>query len=286
VAEAHDGHGVAPGAFWSGIITFGLVSIPVDLYSAHRPKAVSLRLVDRHGTALHRRYFCPTDQQPVDRDELVRGYEIEEGRYIVVEDEELEALAPKKSREIDLRCFVALADLAPVYFQHAYFLLPAGGVDKAYRLLAEIMQRSGRAGIATFVLRAREHVVAIIPAGGLLRAETLLFADEIREPAAVGLPPLEKAPAAKVKRLRQAMKKLRKKEFDPDLVRDRHAHRILELVQRKLAAGEDVATKPAEPAETEGAEIIDLMAIIKERFSQPAPSPRKGGRSEGGRRGG
>jgi DNA end-binding protein Ku len=286
VAEAHDGHGVAPGAFWSGIITFGLVSIPVDLYSAHRPKAVSLRLVDRHGTALHRRYFCPRDHQPVGRDELVRGYEIEEGRYIVVEDEELEALAPKKTREIDLRCFVDLAELDPVYFQHAYFLLPAGGVDKAYRLLAEIMQRSGRAGIATFVLRGREHVVAIISAGGILRAETLLFADEIRAPEAVGLPPLEKAPAAKVKRLRQAMKKLLKKEFDPDLLRDRHAHRILELVQQKLAAGEDVAAKAAEPAESESAEIIDLMAIIKERFSQqPAPSPRKGGRSQGGRRG-
>lgn len=262
-------HASPIGAFWSGTITFGLVSIQVDLYSAHRPKAAALRLVDQHGTALHRRYVCPRDHQPVGRDEIVRGYEIEEGRYIVVSDEELEALEPKKSREIDLRCFVDIADLDPVYFQHAYFLLPAGAVNKAYRLLAAIMERSGRAGIATFVLKEREHVVAILAQGGILRAETLLFADEIRAPEAVGLPPLGKAPAAKVKRLRQEMKKLLQKEFDPNLLRDRHAHQLVDLVQRKLAAGEDVVAKPAPAEESEGAEIIDLMEIIKKRFKQP-----------------
>ncbi|MBI4791945.1 MAG: Ku protein [Deltaproteobacteria bacterium] len=258
-------HGAPAGAFWAGAITFGLVSIQVDLYSAHRPRAAALRMIDRHGTPLHRRYFCPLDHQPIAADAIVRGYEIEEDRFILVSDEELEALEPKKSREIDLRSFVDVAELDPVSFQHAYFLLPAGGVNKAYRLLAEIMEKSGRAGIATFVMREREHLVAIIAEGGILRAETLRFADEIRAPEAGGLPPLEKAPAAKVKQLRQEIKKLLQNEFDQNLLHDSHAHRLRKLVQRKLKAGADVVEKPAE---AEGAEIIDLMAIIKSRFQQ------------------
>jgi len=258
-------HPAPGGAFWSGAITFGLVSIQVDLYSAHRPKTAALRMVDQSGTPLQRRYFCPRDHKPVGGYDIIRGYEIEEGRYIVVTDAELEELEPEKSREIDLRSFVDLADVDPAYFQHAYFLIPAGSVNKAYRLLAEIMERSGRAGIATFVMKEREHLVAIIAEGGILRAETLRFADEIRSPEDIGLPPLEKAPAAKVKRLRREIKKLRRNEFDPTLLHDRHAHRLLDLVRRKVKTGKDVVAKPPE-AEGEGAEIIDLMEIIKNRF--------------------
>jgi DNA end-binding protein Ku len=272
-------HATPSGAFWSGTITFGLVSIRVDLYSAHRPKAASLRMVDRNGSPLHRRYFCPRDRKPVEGEEIVRGYEIEEGRYIVVADEELEAMAPDKSREIDLRSFVDVAELDPAYFQHAYFLVPSDAVSKAYRLLAEIMEKSGRVGIATFVMREREHLVAIIAEGGILRAETLRFADEIRSPEAVGLPPLEKVPAAKVKELWQEIKKLFRQEFDPNLLRDRHAHRLLDLVRQKLEAGEDVVEMPAEEA-AEGAEIIDLMEIIKKRFKRAVAAPKGGGRGK------
>ena len=260
-------HDEAGGAFWSGTITFGLVSIQVDLYSAQRPKNAALRMVDPHGTPLHRRYFCPRNHRPLASREIVRGYEVEEGRYIVITDEELEALEPKKSREIDLRSFVDATELDPVYFAHAYFLLPAGSVNKPYRLLAEIMERSGKAGIATFVMREREHLVAILAERGILRAEILRFADEIRAPAEIGLPSLATAPAAKVKLLRQAIKKLRHNEFDPDLLRDPHRKRLLDLVRHKLKAGKDVVEKPAAAA-SKGAEIIDLMEIIKKRFQQ------------------
>jgi DNA end-binding protein Ku len=258
-------HATHSGAFWSGTITFGLVSIPVDLYSAHRPTPTPLHMVDRQGIPLHRRYYCPWNRQTVGRDELVRGYEVESGKYVVVTDAELAAMEPRKSREIDLRCFVAVEAIDPAYFQHAYYLLPAGEVNKAYRLLAEIMERQGRAGIATFVMREREHLVAILAEGGILRAETLRFADELRDPAELGLPPLSKAPAEQVNRLRREMARLHRPEFSPELLHDRHAQRLLDLVQKKLATGEDVVERPAAPPE-EGAEIIDLMAIIKERF--------------------
>lgn len=266
MAEKTEEHPAPSGAFWSGAITFGLVSIPVDLYSAQRPRTTALRMVDQHGAALHRRYFCSRNHQPVSGEEIVRGYEIEAGRYIVVADRELEALEPKKSREIDLRSFVDAAEVDPVYFQHAYILLPAGSVNKAYRLLAAIMERSGRVGIATFVMREREHLVAIIAEDGILRAEILRFADELRTPEAIGLPPLAKAPDALVKQFRREIKRLRQKEFDPELLHDRHAQRLLALVRSKLAAGEDVVEKPAAP--DEGAEIIDLMEIIKQRFGE------------------
>lgn len=260
------GHAVPrSGAFWSGTITFGLVSIQVDLYSAHRPKAAALKMVDQYGVALHRRYICPQDHKPLAGEEIVRGYEIEEGRYIVVADEELEALEPKKSREIDLHCFVEVAEVDPAYFQHAYFLLPVGEVNKAYRLLAEVMERSGRAGIATFVLREREHLVAILAEGGILRAETLRFADELRSPEAIGLPPLRKAAPEKVELLREEINRLLRHDFDRDLLTDRHGRRLRELVRQKLALGEDVVARPAEVAVV-GAEIIDLMEIIKRRF--------------------
>lgn len=261
-----EGHAAPSGSFWSGTLTFGLVSIQVDLYSAQRPKATSLKMVDRQGAALRRRYVCPRDHKPLAGEEIVRGYEIEEGRYIEVADQELEALEPKKSREIDLRCFVDVGEVDPASFQHAYFLVPAGTVNKAYRLLAEIMERRGRAGIATFVLREREHLVAIIAEGGILRAETLRFADEIRSPDAIGLPAAGKAPPAKVDRMRKEIARLLQKEFDPELLRDRHGQRLLDLARQKLAAGEDVVERPA-PAAVEGAEIIDLMEIIKQRFS-------------------
>ncbi|MDD3618217.1 MAG: Ku protein [Desulfobulbaceae bacterium] len=260
-------HGDTPGAFWSGAITFGLVSIQVDLYSAHRPKSTVLRMVDRHGVPLRRRYFCPRDHKPLEREEIVRGYEIEDGRHILISDEELEALEPKKSREIDLRCFVDAAELDPVYFEHAYYLLPAGSVSKPYRLLARIMENSGKAGVATFVMREREHLVAILAEKGILRAETLRFADEIRSPEDIGLPSPEKAPAPRVKQMRQAMKKLQGREFDRELLHDRRSLLLLQLVDRKLKAGEDVVEKPP-ASEAEGAEIIDLMAIIKQRFAQ------------------
>jgi DNA end-binding protein Ku len=264
MAETQD-HSARGGSFWSGTITFGLVSIPVDLYSAHRSKPAALRLVDRHGVALHRRYFCPKDQQPLAGEQIVRGYELEEGRFVVVGDAELENLEPKKSREIDLRCFVEVYEVDPAYFQHAYFLVPSGSVTKAYRLLAEVMERHGRAGIATFVMRDREHLVAILAEGGILRAETLRFAEELRAPEDIGLPQVSKAPVKMVSRFRAEIKRLKRQEFDQELLHDRHARRLLDLVRRKLEAGEDVVEIPAEEA-GEGAEIIDLMAIIKERF--------------------
>jgi DNA end-binding protein Ku len=258
--------GAVARSFWSGTITFGLVSIPVALYAANRTSRVALRMVGPEGTPLNRRYFTSKDDKELDADDIVRGYEIEKDRFVIVDDDELERLAPERTRDIDLRQFVPVEDVDPRYFERAYYLTPAGQSNKAYRLLAQVMEDTGRAGIATFVMRAKEYLVAIMAENGILRAETLRFADELRTPESVGLPEPAKPPAAEVKRMdREIGKRMEEKLDTKDLV-DRSADRLLKVVREKVKAGDDVvdAPEPRDADDTEG--VIDLMEILKRRL--------------------
>lgn len=269
---------------WSGVITFGLVSVPVDLFPANRASSVSLRMVDGEGTPLSRRYFCPEEERPVDWDEIVRGYETEKDKYVVVTDEELEGLAPEKSREIDLRRFVDLSEINPMYFERAYFLAPAGQTTKAYRLLAEAMERAGRAGIATFVMREKEYLVALISEHKILRAETLRFHDELRSAETVGLPKPKKAEPKRVRQFEQAIRKLSADELERDELSDDFAQRLLQLVERKLKSGENVVELPESEEEeaSGGAEIIDIMEILKQRLAGEGRASRTSEKSSAG----
>ncbi len=280
-----------PRAFWSGIVAFGLVSLPVSLFPAHRAK-MALKMVDAGGTLLRRQFFCEGDNRPLEREEVVRSYEIEKYHYVVVEDEELEALEPKRSREIDLKRFVPVASINPAYFERAYFLVPDGDTTKAYRLLARSMEEEQRAGIATFVMHGRDYLVAIIAEGGILRAETLRFHDELRTPEQVGLPPRQAADKKTVERMRGAIRKLAQREFEPELLSDPQAVLLKQRVEKKLESGADVLKAPEEPAPVEAASnVIDLMQVLKERLRGPGPAPRPSatrrspapGRSDGGK---
>lgn len=249
-------------SFWSGTIAFGLVSLPVSLYVANRPRPVSLRMLDQDGTPLSRRYFCSRDDQPLSGDDLVRGYEIERDKFIEVSDEELEALAPEKSREIDLRRFVPLNSINPMFFERAYFLVPDEGANKAYRLLAESMESTARAGIATFVMRGKEYLIAIIAERGILRAETLRFQNELRTPAEVGLPSLDKPSADEVRAIAREIDKLIAEKLDRAELADEPSRRLLELIEDKLASGEDVIEAPEIEETEESAKVIDLMQVL------------------------
>lgn len=261
-------------SFWSGTITFGLVSVPVALYAANRPGGVSLRMVSPEGKPLSRRYFTSRDDRELDADEIVRGYEIEKDRFVLVDDDELERLAPERTRDIDLRQFVELSEIDPMYFERAYYLTPAGQSTKAYRLLARVMEETGRAGIATFVMRAREYLVAIIAENGILRAETLRFADELRTPEAVGLPAPAEPPAAEVRRMDREIGKRMKDRLDLAALEDTSTERMMKVVRAKLRAGEDVVQAPP-PAEDddETSDVIDLMEILKRRLQVEDDTP-------------
>jgi DNA end-binding protein Ku len=260
-----------PHAFWSGIIAFGLVSLPVSLFPAHRGKA-ALKMVDAKGSLLRRQYFSEDGNQPLEPDDIVRGYEIEKYHYVVVEDEELEALEPKKSREIDLKRFVPLSSINPIYFERAYFLVPDSDTTKAYRLLARSMEDEQKAGIATFVMHGKDYLVAIIAEGGILRAETLRFHDELRTPEQVGLPQRKPADKKTMEQMRAAISKLVRKQLDVKELSDQHTQSLMQHIEEKLKAGTDVLKAPEEPEPAEAASnVIDLMQVLKERLQGRQP---------------
>jgi DNA end-binding protein Ku len=267
--ETHDEneHDDGPArAFWSGALSFGLVSIPVDLLPARRQSRGALRMLDADGTPLQRRYYCSADEQEVDAEHLVRGFELDSGEVVVVTDEELEALAPKKSREIDLRLFVDRDTIDPLYFVRSYFLAPGAGSGKAYRLLGSVMERSRRAGIASFVMRDKEYLVAIFAEGGLLRAETLRHVDEVRSVRQVGLPKRTKVDASAVSRLRRAVSARDAKSFDPAVLTDPH-QALVQLAERKLKQKKDVVV--ARGADVgEPAVVTDLMEVLRQSLAQ------------------
>ncbi|HSS18749.1 MAG TPA: Ku protein [Pyrinomonadaceae bacterium] len=258
-----DGNGEqsGPRPFWSGTLTFGLVSVPVNLFPANKSSRAPLRMLSADGEPLSRRYFSEKTDRDLDADQLVRGYEIKKGKYVVISDEELERLAPEKTRDIDLKRFVPEDSIPPVYFERGYFLTPGGGSEKAYKLLAETMEHEGRAGLATFVMRGKEYLVAIFAEHGILRAETMRFPDELRSPADVGLPKKKKVPAATVHKFEKLISSKSKKQMSPRKLADEQTERLLKLVKKKSAQKKNVVKVEVEPREK--GNVIDLMSMLK-----------------------
>jgi DNA end-binding protein Ku len=258
-------------SLWSGTITFGLVSIPVDLLSAVRPRQTAMKLVDKAGHALGRQYHCSKEGKKLAADDLVRGYETSDGKIVEITDQEFESVAPEMSSDIELRNFVPLAQIPPLYFQKPYFLAPSGKSAKAYHLLAATMERTGRVGIGSFVMRGHEYLVAIVSDNGVLRADTLRYADEIRTPEAVGLPKPAKASATKVNQLVKEIEALTRRELDVTELKDKDAEALQALVEAKQKDEKGVihrtGLEEAEP-EAGGAKVIDLMAVLRRSLSK------------------
>lgn len=274
-SEEHESGGPRVRSLWSGTITFGLVSIPVDLLTAVRPRQTAMKLVDTKGHALGREYHCSKEEKKLDYDELVRGYETDDGKMVVITDKEFESVAPEMSADIELRSFVPLEQIPALYFQKPYFLAPAGKSAKAYVLLAATMERSGRVAIGSFVMRGHEYLVAIVPDNGVLRADTLRYADELRTPEMIGLPARGKVAAAKVTQFSKAIEALTHKELKVSELQDHEARELQALVQAKQKDRDAVVhpkgAEAAEDAESgEGAKIIDLMEVLRKSLSKNA----------------
>jgi len=265
--------------FWSGSLAFGLVSIPVNLITAERTSRVALRMLGPDGTPLKRRFFCSKHNEALESADIVRGYEVEKDRFVVVTDDELKALAPKLSQEIDLTRFVPLDDIDPMHFEHGYFLVPNKKSGKAYRLLARIMEDRRRAGIATFVMRGKQYLVAIIASGGVLRAETLRFADELRSTDDIGVAPSKATDATAVDAFEKQIDALRADALGADELDDTHTQRLLELIEQKRSKGTDViAATDVRFEDSSGAQIVDLLQYLKDSIAggaKSAPNERK-----------
>jgi DNA end-binding protein Ku len=252
--------------FWSGTLTFGLVSVPVDLYPGNRTTRAPLRMLGPKHEPLARRYYSDKTGRDLDADDLVRGYEIDKDKYVVVTDEELERLAPEQSRDIDLRRFVDLESIPPIYFDRSYFLAPAEGAEKAYRLLVDTMEKSELAGVATFVMRGKEYLVAIFPENGILRAETMRFPDELRSPKEVGLPEKKNVPAAAVKKFEHLIVKHSVRTLPLTVLKDEKIEKFLKLIKKKRAQHQDVV-EVEEPERDEG-KVVDIMAALKKSLAR------------------
>jgi len=251
-----------PRAIWSGAISFGLVNVPIKLYSATSQKTVRFhQLHARDGVRIQQKRFCPADGEEVPYEDVVKGFEIAPDRYVILRQEELDALDPRHTKTIDIEAFVELADIDPVYYDSAYHVAPAQGGAKPYALLLSAMEQAGKVAIGRFVLRTRQQLCALRPADGVLMLSTMLYGDEVNAPDR--LDELEdlgeiEANEREVAMAGQLIESL-STPFDPTSYRDEYREKVLDLIDRK-AAGEEVAVQPAAAAP---APVPDLMAALE-----------------------
>ncbi|MDR7523142.1 MAG: Ku protein [Armatimonadota bacterium] len=261
-----------PHALGSGTISFGLVSIPVKVYTATSPGTVRFNMLHaRCGSRIRQQYFCPVDKVVVDRSEIVKGYEFAKDQYVRVTDEELKALEGEASKVIDIAEFVPLPKVDPIFFEKTYYLGPDKGGEKAYRLLADAMAKTDRVALAKFVMHGKENLVLIRPAGGGLVLHTMFFADEVRDFGEV-----EKGEKAKIKsgELELALRlieELSSEEFRPEAYRDEYRLRVLDLINMKIEGREVTAVGP----QVQRAQVIDLMEALKKSLERRVPREKR-----------
>jgi DNA end-binding protein Ku len=251
-----------PRAIWTGAISFGLVNVPVRLYSATSPKTVRFHQVSaKTGARIRQKRVDPSTGDEVPYEEIVKGYEISPDRYVLIDPEELDALDPKATKTVDIEDFVDLEDIDPIYYDHSYYLAPNTGGEKAYRLLLDAMRESGKVGIGRVVIRSKQQLCALRPTGEVLTLSTMLFGDEVLPPDRLDeLDSISEAEASdrELQMAEQLISSL-SGEFDPSKYHDDYRERVLQLIERK-AAGEEIAV---EPATEEPAAAPDLMAALE-----------------------
>jgi DNA end-binding protein Ku len=254
-------------SIWSGSISFGLLNVPVKLFSAVARRNIALREIRESDSARikHRRVAEGTDEE-VPYENIVKAFEITPGKYVPLNKEELEALAPEKSRAIDVLDFVDIEEIDPMYFDSPYYLGPAAGAEKAYSLLAAAMQSSGKAAIARFVFRNKEHLAAIRAADGVLTLTTMRFADEVVPASELddALPASKGKVAKKEQEMAEQLIASLSTEFDPTAYRDEYREQLLGLIERKAEGKEIVAAETETPKATKAP---DLMAALEESIA-------------------
>jgi DNA end-binding protein Ku len=254
-------------AIWSGSISFGLLNVPVKLYSAVARRGISLREIrESDGARIrHRRVAEGTDEE-VPYEKITKAFEITSGNYVPIDKDEMAALAPKKTRAIEVQDFVDLGEIDPIYFDSPYYLGPADGAEKAYSLLASALQSSGKVAIARFVFRNKEHLAALRAESGVLTLTTMRFADEVVPPEELDdVLPSEKPTVAK-KEVEMAERLIDSltSDFDPTAYRDEYREELMALIERK-AEGKELLTPEA--PEPEATAAPDLMAALEESIA-------------------
>ncbi|MEO8451402.1 MAG: Ku protein [Gemmatimonadota bacterium] len=257
-------------AISSATISFGLVSVPVEVYSASESAAtVSFNLLHKKcGTKLKQQYICPKDQEIVPREEMVKGYQFAKDQYVIFTPEEIKALDEKATSTIDVLEFVPLDKVERVYLEKVYYLGPGKGGDRAYKLLAKALEQSGRAAVGQYAARGQQYLILLRPWNGVLVMEQLHYADELKSPAEVPVGEGEVKPA-ELALAKQLIDQAATDKFEPQKYHDQVRERVMQAIQQKVD-GQEIT---AEPAQGAGGKIIDLMEALKASLA-------KGGKAE------
>jgi DNA end-binding protein Ku len=269
-------------AIWSGSISFGLLNVPVKLYSAVARRNIALREIRESDSARikHRRVAEGTDEE-VPYDEIIKAYEITPGQYVPISKDEMSSMAPEKTRAIDVQDFVDLDEIDPIYFDSPYYLGPADGAEKAYSLLAAAMKASGKVAIARFVFRNKEHLAAIRTSGGVLTLTTMRFADEVVPTSELEevLPAEAPKVAKKEQQMAEQLIESLSADFDPDAYRDEYREQLLGLIERKAEGKEIVASEAEAPQATKAPDLMAALeqsiAAVKDKGAKPKKAPAK-----------
>jgi DNA end-binding protein Ku len=254
-----------PRPIWSGSVSFGLVSVPVKLFSATSPKEVRFHLVhDKDGGRIHQKRVCSVDGEEVPWEHVVKGFEIAKGKSITVSKDELEAVSPKANKAIEIEDFVALDQIDPIYYETTYYLVPDKGAAKPYALLVEAMKRTGKVGIARFVLRTKQSLCAVRPLGKVLAVSLMLYADEVVAAGDLdGLPDAHSKPGERELKMAEQLISSLDAKFDPKKYKDDYREQVLALIEKKQAGEEIVSEEPAE----KGGKVVDLMEALRRSLS-------------------
>jgi DNA end-binding protein Ku len=246
---------------WGGTISFGLVAIPVRVVKAIEPGRISFRLLhSKDYSPLARRVLCPEEETMVPPEEIIKGYEIAPDKYVLMTDEELESVSPERSRTIEIVEFIDMKEVDPIYYDHPYYLVPTKGGEKAYRLLAEVMHRTKKAGLAKFVLAEREYLVAVTSRDGALALTTLHYSEEILSDEDLSLKK-GKIEAEEQNRIKKSIERMIE-AFDPGKYADGRRKKVMDLLATKAKKKAPVKAPVVEKEEEEGP--ADLVAALEQ----------------------
>ena len=263
-----------PHSIGSGTISFGLVSIPVKMYSAASSGGVSFNMLHaKCGSRIKQQTFCPACNETVERNALVKGYEYAKDQYVRLSDEELKSLEGEASKVIDIAEFVPLDRVDPIYFEKTYYLGPDKGGEKAYRLLADAMAKTDRVALAKFVMRGKESLVLIRPAQKGLMLHTMYFTDEVRDFGEVDKGESAKMREGELDLALRLIDELSHDDFKPEQYQDDYRLRVLDLVNSKVEGKEITAAGP----QAQRAQVIDLMDALKESLAKRAAATPEAG---------
>lgn len=246
-------------------ISFGLVSVPVDIYSSSESTAaISFNMLHKKcGTKLKQQYTCPKDGEIVTREETVKGYQFAKDQYVVFTPEEIKALEEKATSTIDINEFVLLKEVDRIYLEKVYYLGPGKGGDRAYRLLAQALGETGRAALGQYAARGQQHLVLLRPMNGMIVMEQLHYKDELKPPSEVPLGEGEVKPM-ELTLAKQLIEQAASDDFHPEKYRDQVRERVMEAINKKVD-GQEIT---AEPTQDGGGKIIDLMEALKQSLAR------------------